>query len=243
MSPFRLILILNLVTAALLAQSKDNLRFMDLLQPEDTLRFNNIYEGIYGITPEVLRNQQTSSRQLAKDLLVKDSIPQYKVYLYSDRGASASGIREFTLAYQMGDTALTTSFKTSLPASLVDLKLVVEGDHPVIQIDYIEYQSSGSGSTEMNVAAFFMLEGFCLPLTRVIRKLWLSENGNYEAACKDYQYFSVEFSREVSYREGYLKLGRGDYKFSENLNCEAVSQNRQVPAGKYFIKDYLVLKE
>ena len=128
-----------------------------------------------------------------------------------------------------GDTAHVSGFSTALPATLGNFEIVEEGNHPVIQLDYVEYLANNSGSTEMEVAAYFMFERFCMPLTRVIRKMWHSENGNYDSECKDYQYFSVEFERTVRYRNGQLELGSGSYKFSEKLNCEAVSSHRATP--------------
>ncbi len=225
------------------SQSADSLRFMPLLQPVDTLGFDQVYEGVFGETPEVRRNELSKSHKLQKNYLLTDSIPEHHIYLYSQGGSNANEISEFILSFQHGDTALITSFKTYLPASLVNFNLVSNEAHPIIQLDYVEYQSNSLGSTEMSMAAFFILDGFCLPLTRVLKKLWLSENGSYDAKCKDFQYFSVEFSREVSYKDGFLKLGSGHYKFSENLNCEALSQSHKVPSGKYLVQDYLVLKQ
>jgi hypothetical protein len=234
-------MILLFVLTTLSAQS-DSLRFFNLLVPSDTLDFSDIYLGIYGNTPEVIKNRQLNSRKLEKDFMLMDSIPEYHLYLYSRGNGNISGAREFRLSYQRGDTALVSGFETALPASLGNLEVVAEGEKPVIQLDYVEYESSNSGSTEMEVAAYFMLDGFCLPLTRVIRKLWLSENGNYEPECKDYQYFSVEFSRNVRFRNSHLELGSGNYKFSENLNCEVSNSYQKTPAGSYTIRDYLVLK-
>lgn len=219
------------------------MRFIKLLQPADTLRFNSLYEGIYGESPEVIRNQIRSSTNLARDFNLSDSIPEYNIYLYTNGLGNASEITEFVLSYQQGDTAILTSFKTRLPASLADFRLVTSMENPVLQLDYVEYKSNNTGSTEMSVAAFFTLDGFCIPLARVISKLWLSENGNYQAACKDYHYFSVEFSRDISFRNDHIKLGKGDYKFSQNLNCEAFNQKELVPASSYLIRDYMVLKE
>lgn len=171
-----------------------------------------------------------------------DSIPELNLYLYSRGNSNTSGSKEFILSYQNGDTALVSGFETAIPASIRNFEVVGGGEKPVIQIDYVEYAGDNSGSTEMEVAAFFMLDGFCLPLTRVIRKLWLSENGNYEPACKDYQYFSVEFSRNIRFRNDHLEIGGGKYKFSENLNCEKANFYQDTPASSYWIKDYLVLK-
>ena len=199
--------------------------------------------GIYGKRLEVIKNQEVKTRKLKKDYVLMDSIPEHSIYLYSRGNSSVSGSREFRLTYQKGDTALVSGFETALPAKVGGLKVVSGGDNPVIQLDYVEYQSSNSGSTEIDVVAYFMLDGFCLPLTRVIKKLWLSENGNYEAACKDYQYFSVEFSRNVRFRDDRLVLGKGNYKFSENLNCESSNSYQETPSGSYIINDYLVLKQ
>lgn len=232
---------LFLILTSVSAQS-DSLRFFNLLVPTDTLDFSEVYLGIYGNTPEVIKNRQFNTKKLEKGFVLMDSIPEYHLYLYSRGNGNTSDVIEFRLSYQRGDTALVSGFETVLPASLGNLEVVSEGDKPVIQLDYVEYESSNSGSTEMEVAAYFMLDGFCLPLTRVIRKLWLSENGNYEAACKDYHYFSVEFSRIVRFRNNRLELGAGNYKFSENLNCEVSNSYHNTPPGNYIIKDYLVLK-
>ena len=236
------VLLLCILSLELGAQSTDSLRFYQLLQPSDTLKFNKIYEGIFGESPELTMNQRIKASKLSKEFILMDSLPEHRLYLYTDGGGNATGIREFLLSFQSGDTALTTSFKTELPASFTNFEVVTEGLHPVVQLDYVEYLSTSTGSTEMDVASYFMIDGFCLPLARVIRKLWLSENGNYEPNCKDYQYFSVEFSRDISFRAGELNLKRGHYKFSENLNCESVSRSKEIPSASYKISDYLVLK-
>lgn len=229
-----------LLTAA--SAQSDSLRFYNLLVPADTLNFSEIYQGIYGNTPEIIKNQQLKLKKLQKDFVLIDSIPQHNLYLYSRGNAGGTGSWEFRLSFQHGDTALVSGFETVLPAKIRNFEVVEEGRSPVIQLDYVEYESTNTGSTEMEVSAYFMLDGFCLPLARVISKLWLSENGNYEPDCKDYQYFSVEFSRIVRFRNDHLEIGEGNYKFSENLNCQEINFYHNTPASSYLIRDYLVLR-
>lgn len=198
--------------------------------------------GIYGDSPEIIKNQELKLHKLEKDFVLMDSIPEYNLYLYHKGNINAPSSREFRVSYQHGDTALVSGFETVLPASIRNFEMVGEGEIPIFQLDYVEYENTNSGSTEMEVAAYFMLDGFCLPVARIIRKLWLSENGNYEPDCKDYQYFSVEFSRIVRFRNEYLEIGEGSYKYSENLNCREENIYQFTPPSRYLIRDYLVLK-
>ena len=232
----------GLCLGAVCAQDTDSLRFYNLLRPPDTIGFNEIYEGMYGKTPEVLRNQRMRESKLTRGFLLVDSVPEYQVYLYANGQSNATGISEFRLCYRRHDTLLVSSFATEWPANLLDLAVVESSAQPIVSLDYLEYRSNGSGSTEMEVMAFFALDGFCLPLARVIRKLWLSENGNYDPECKDYQYYSVEFVREVGFRNNMLHLGPGDYKYSENLNCEVINGHHQISGATYAMSDYLLLR-
>lgn len=235
------ILVFLAMQPLLWAQS-DSLRFIQYFQPADTLHFNAVYEGLYGHTPAVSRNVHTSIRKMGRELHLADSIPQHNLYLYLPGEPGNQSLKEFHLCLKLGDTAIVTSFKTELAAEFMAFDLVSNEGKPLIILNYTEYQNSNSGSTEMDVAALFMIDGFCLPLTRVIRKLWYSEHGNYEPACKDYQHISVEFSRNVDFRDNQLVLGRGNYKFSENLNCVTSSHSMEIPAVHYHVKDYLVLR-
>ncbi|MDZ7846648.1 MAG: hypothetical protein U5L96_07695 [Owenweeksia sp.] len=151
--------------------------------------------------------------------------------------------RNFSVSYQLGDTARVSGFETLLPAQFQSFRLVHDGKLPLIALDYTEYEQGSTGNTELEVTALLALDGFAVPLARVVRKLWRNSQGNYDPACEDFQYYSIDFSRGLSVKHGRISIGEGVYKYSSNINCEQSKLVQMLAGGHYEVRDYLLIRQ
>ena len=238
-----LVVFLSFSACFLKAQPQDSLRYYELVTTGDTLQFRDAYGGEDRTETNYFRNRVMKVEDLMSEYQLIDSLPEHNMYLYSNGFVGNDQLTSFWVSRQKDDTARVSGFSTQWPAAFQKFRLVQEGENPIVELQYIVQNQEEGGSTEIEISAFFVVNRYGIPAARVVRKLWESRHGNYDPSCKDYQFYSIEFSRDIQVRKGQLHLKNGTYKYSSNLNCQLSNQRYQLPGGVFVMEDGLVLRK
>lgn len=204
----------------------------------DTLSFGGFYHKLEEGRPARLQSFITLkySEATSRWRLI-DSLPAYRLYLLGSPAGIEMGMRAFYLARKRHDTLLITAIPLHRKGDFQDLKFLRGAADSLVELRYRDHISTGESSTEFEVSAFFHLDKYAEPVARVLRKIWETEHGNYDPKCRDYRFYSVEFSREVSIGNNHLRVSPGRYKYTSNMDCNYTNHTDPVAGAIFELKD------
>lgn len=223
---------LLLMLAGSYVGAQDSLPYFPLVKPADTLYFETIHPEDKELPGEFFTHRQLSWQKVQQEYRLLDSLPGSQLVAMTREAVDGPG-QEFLLGLRQGDTLQASGFRTYRVAGFRELLSWNEDGKSVLCLVYEEQQSSTGGSAEFEIAACFQLEAYPVPLSQIVRHMWVTARGSYEPNCRDFQFYSIEFSRDLEFRRGKLYISPGMYKYSRNVNCQLTNQKIPVQGGVF----------